>query len=93
MLTSASTDAEVIAAYEDNASWEESGSATKAAAFVTACRFMVQRFPRMTSVDGVSSTWDLNLIRAEMERARRYVASARSGSGSVRYLDLSGSRD
>lgn len=40
-----STDAEVGAAYEDNASQEEDASRAKALAFITACRILRRRRP------------------------------------------------
>lgn len=42
-LTSSSTDAEVEAAYDDNATWFEDASVTKARAFVTACLILERR--------------------------------------------------
>jgi hypothetical protein len=44
-LNGNSTDAEVWAAYDDNASYEEHGSRTKALALVTACRVLWRRLP------------------------------------------------
>jgi hypothetical protein len=44
-LSSNSTDAEVWAAYDDNASYEEDGSRAKALAFVTACGILRRRLP------------------------------------------------
>lgn len=93
-LSSSSTDAQVWAAYDDNASFEEDGSATKAAAFVTACRILLRRRPQSTSVDGTTISFDAGAISDEMMRAQKWLASHRSsGAGGVRFLDFSGVRD
>lgn len=93
-LSSTSTDAEVWASYDDNASFEEDGSATKAAAFVTACRILLRRRPVSTSVDGTTVAFDPGAISDEMMRAQKWLASNRnSGAGGVRYIDFSGVRD
>jgi len=44
-LSSNSTDAEVWAAYDDNASYEEDASSARALALVTACRILRRRLP------------------------------------------------
>jgi hypothetical protein len=44
-LTAASTLAQVEASYDNNASYAEDNSPTKAKAFVTACRFLLRRLP------------------------------------------------
>jgi hypothetical protein len=50
-LDSDSTLAEIQAAYDDNSSYEEDGSTTKAKAFITACRMLIRRLP-VRSVHG-----------------------------------------
>jgi hypothetical protein len=40
-LDSTSTLSEILAAYADNASYAEDGSATKARSFITACRLLL----------------------------------------------------
>lgn len=60
-LTSSSTDAQVAAAYDDNASYEEDNSPTKAAAFLTACRILKRRVPQsMSSSPGSVTERDLD---------------------------------
>ncbi len=93
-VSSASTDAQVWAAFDDNAGFEEDSSATKAAAFVTACRVLLRRRPVSVSVDGLSTAFDGAAIRAELDRAIRYLQSNRaSAGGKVKHLDFSGLRD
>jgi len=74
-LTSASTRAEVIAYYEDNASYEEDGSLTKAKAFVTACLFLLRREPKRYARGRGGDEVELDplVIQKELEAARRYV--------------------
>jgi hypothetical protein len=73
-LTSASTDAQVWAAYDDNASYEEDSSRAKALAFVTACRLLLRRRPRGITRAGISLQFDEASIREEMKQARIWLA-------------------
>ncbi len=84
-LDSSSTITEVYAVYDDNASWEEDGSTTKAKAFVTACRFML-RHAEEASRGGdrttVSQKFNYEAIRAGMMDAKKYIAEQAAGSSS-----------
>lgn len=84
-LDSASTLAEIHASYDDSASWEEDGDAAKAAAFVTACRFIL-RLAVKESQGGKSQTaemeFDFESIRNEMAEARKYIGQQSAGSSS-----------
>jgi len=93
-LTSSSTDAEVWASYDDNASYEEDESRTKAAAFITACRILMRRRPKRLAFDGKGEgEFDEVAIREEVKQARSWLAiHPASGTASVRYADLSGFR-
>ena len=91
-LSSASTDAAVWSAYDDNASFEEDASPAKAAAFITACKILLRRRPQGMNVDGRSVNFEPGTITAEMKRARQWLAVNQSG-GNVRFLDFSGIRD
>lgn len=93
-LSSASTDAEVWAAFDDNASFEEDGSSTKAAAFITSCLLLLRRRPQMTNVDGTQVAFEAGVVSDELKRARQWLATNRAGAGGgARYLDFSGVRD
>lgn len=93
-LSSTSTDEEVWQAFDDNASFEEDVSASKAAAFVTACLILLRRRPQMSHVDGTQVAFEAGVISAELARARRWLANNRTeAAGGVRYLDFSGIRD
>lgn len=91
-LAAASTDEEVWESYDANASFQEDNSASKAAAFITACRILLRRRPNSISVDGQSATFDPAVIRAEMERAIAWNASRTAGNA-VRHLSFRGLRD
>ena len=69
-LKSRSTDAEVLAGYDDNASYEEDGSRAKAEAFITACRILRNRLP--LSAGRGSQTFIRESLQAEIEAAQRW---------------------
>ena len=75
-LSSSSTWAQVKAAYDDNASYEEDGSASKARAFVTACRIILRRLASRAANGDQEVEFDPKLIQSELNAARQYVATA-----------------
>lgn len=89
-LSSNSTDAEVLAAYDDNASYEEDASRAKALAFITACRILRRRVPLSAGRGGQSFTFES--LSEEIESAQSWLDSNPSttgaGSGRVRYFGL-----
>ena len=89
-LSSNSTDAEVWAAYDDNASYDEDGSRAKALAFVTACRILRRRLPLSAGRGPQSVTRES--LDAEISAAKAWLdahpATTGSGSGRVRYLSM-----
>lgn len=80
-LSSDSTDAEVWAAYDDNASYQEDVSRSKASAFITACRILARRLPISAARDGQSVSRES--LREEVADANAWLA-ANPGSGSTR---------
>ena len=92
-LNSSSTNAQVWAAYDDNASFEEDSSPAKAAAFITACIVLLRRRPNQVSTDSQSVAFDAVQISNELKRARKWLAANRSGSGSAIFQDFGGVRD
>ena len=89
-LTSNSTDAEVRAAYENNASYDINGSVTEAADFIQACRFLLLRMPEKAGLSGGTgafSEYKRELIRDMLSESRRWLQSnqtdttARTSSG------------
>ena len=95
-LTSASTIAQIVAAYMDNMSYEEDASTTKALAFKTACRGILVKRPRRVSFGGEEVELDLALVQKQLEEASTWLAGAAElSSGGSGYLhpDLSEFRD
>jgi hypothetical protein len=82
-LTSASTYAETIAAFKDNASYEEEGSQTKAKAFITAC---VHLSLDPTSAGRGPQSMSREDYKELAAQARRWLAAnpGTSGVGSMR---------
>jgi hypothetical protein len=72
-LTATSTDAEVWASYDDNASYEEDRSRTKCAAFITACRILLRRRPSRASQRGQEVEFDPKSISDELTAAQRWL--------------------
>ena len=96
-LSSTSTYAEVKAAYYDNASYEEDASVSKAAAFITACRFLLQQDPKKAGWrEGSSQEWDPEVLERQMNEARAWKASqvavTAGGPGSI-YASFENFRD
>ena len=87
-LSSNSTDAQVLAAYDDNASYEEDASRAKADSFITACRILRNRLP--LSAGRGPQTFTRESLQAEIEAAQRWKDAhpATTGSGRVRYLSM-----
>jgi hypothetical protein len=99
-LSGSSTISEVWAAYDDNASYEEDGSAAKCAAFITACRILLRRQPSRSAKTGGAGgggsdvQFDPALIAAELERARKWRAVNRTdGPARTVYPDFTYFRD
>ena len=89
-LSSNSTDAEVWAAYDDNASYEEDGSRAKALAFVTACRILRRRLPLSAgrgpqSVTRESLDAEISAAKRGSTPTRQPRAAAAGGSVTCRW--------
>lgn len=90
-LSSASTLAQVKAAYDDNASYEEVGSVAKARAFVTAARILLRRMPASAGAGGAYVSLSPTTIRDELHAAQTWLAShadVDAGGGGVRAISL-----
>jgi hypothetical protein len=74
-LSSTSTDAEVYAAYDDNASYAEDASAAKARAFTTAVRMLLRRLPAESGTREGNVRFDLVTLRAELQEARDWLTA------------------
>jgi hypothetical protein len=76
-LDSQSSLDDVRAAYADNASYQEDGSAAKCRAFMTACRLLLLHLPKRMAHGGRGNEeieMDLTVIQAEIREARQWLA-------------------
>lgn len=72
-LSSASTLAQIEAAYDDNATYAEADSAEKCRAFIVACRLLLRRL-FTTQVKGANSlSYDPANLRHEIEEAKAWL--------------------
>ncbi len=89
-LNSNSTDAEVLAAYDDNASYEEDGSRARPMRSLRPVASCGNRLP--LSAGRGPQTFTRESLQAEIEAAQRWKdahpATTGSGSGRVRYLSM-----
>lgn len=72
-LTSASTLAQIEAAYDDNASWFEDKSVAKAKAFVTATRMLLRRIYSGQTKGANSLSFRIDLLQKELDEAMDFV--------------------
>lgn len=87
-LSSSSSDQQVWDAYDDNASYEEDSSVSKARTFITACVILLRRRPQRVSTNGYAVDFDPDTIQNELKRAREWQATNSASGESVRYLDF-----
>ncbi len=94
-LSGSSTNAEVWAAYDDNASYREDASRSKADAFNTACTILARRLPISAGRDGQSVSRES--LQAQQDKVEAWLAanpgSSGSGSTRVRFGDFQDFRD
>lgn len=74
-LDSSSSREQMLAAYYDNASYEEDASASKAAAFITACRFLLRQDPKRSRKGESEVELDPAVIRQELLDARFWLSA------------------
>lgn len=72
-LSSTSTNAEVEAAYDDNASYAEDVSLAKCRAFITAVRILIRRLPLSSAKAGTSQTYSIESLTKELDEAREWL--------------------
>ena len=94
-LNSASTLAEIKAAYADNASYSEDGSVAKAKSFITACRLWLMKIPRRVARGGPASEeveMEPRLLIDQIQEAKRYVVCNAQHEATM-YSDFTNFRD
>lgn len=91
-VTSTSTDAEVRAAYDDNASYDIESSPTKCQAFIVAARLLLRREPAQAGRAGSAFSLDKQSVREALSRAETWLAAnppaSSTQAGQVRFLSL-----
>lgn len=96
-LTSASTDAAVQAAYDDNASYDEDASVAKAKAFITAARILLRRSYQSLSDGGSSMQQKIDLLKDEIAEAKQWLRDQGEymdeADEATTFADVSGFRD
>jgi hypothetical protein len=93
-LNSSSTDTEVWAAYDDNASYEEDQSRAKCLAFITACRILLRRRPSRAARQGLELQFDAKSISDELVAAQRWLNLHPAGSSPrTRFASFENFRD
>lgn len=91
-LTSASTDAQVWAEFDDNADYEASGSTGMALSFRTACRYLMRRRP--TEIGRGNRSITMESLQQLYKDAGDWLAlhpstsSTANGGSRVRYLSM-----
>lgn len=83
--------ATIVSNLNDNADFEESGSVTKAHAFVTAAKRFLLFSPQTQSDEGSTLTMSVTQIENMMNQARNFITanSTASGAAKVRFLSAS----
>ena len=89
-LSSASTYAQIKAAYLDNASYAENKSTAEAATFITACRMLMLN-PSRTGHGKASMEFNLEMIQKQLQEARAWLIAV--GSPSVVHPGFGNFRD
>jgi len=93
IIGSNSSLAEVAACYDDNASYIEDQSPTKARRFITACNILIRRVPGFSEQGAMNQrlSFDIEELSKQVAEARRWLATEgyRYEGGSTRYADNS----
>jgi len=84
-LSSASTLAQIQDSYDDNASYEEDGSLSKAKAFSTAVRMLLRRIPEESRQGGDSIRFRPEVLRKELDEVQEWIARNARSSRVTRY--------
>jgi len=94
-FSSTSTDAEIWAGFDDNASYDVDASVTKARRFIEVCRILIRRRPVRTMAGGQSADFDGSAIQKMLDEASEWLATNNTSEngGSVRHLSFRGLRD
>lgn len=85
-ISSASTNAEVLAEAEDNADYSSAGSVAKCKAFIHAAKILILRRPgTIADAHGRQLSFSLIFLDREVQRAEDWLARAGGADGSSSY--------
>lgn len=88
-LSSASTTAQVKAAYDDSASYDVDKSVAECQTFIAACRILIRRIPAAARQgDSLSIEMDVKQLRQELRRALQWLNTAGGAGGGLRFSDF-----
>lgn len=79
-INSSSTLAQLEAAYDDNCSYAEDNSPAKCRTFMTACRMLLRRYPRMVGTGQNHTHFNPDLLQKELETAQEWLEANDTGS-------------
>ena len=74
-LSSTSTDAEVKAAYDDNADYDINESASQAGQFIVACRILIRRLPKSGKRGQSEFELTPGELRKSIDAAKQWLAA------------------
>lgn len=89
MATTYTTYNAAVTGYLANAAYEAAGSVSQARDFVTACVALTVLLPSSASDQGSAQSFDMNMLRANQDRALAFIAANAQGA-SVRFLSVCG---
>lgn len=72
-VSSSSTRAQIEASFDDNASYAEDNSVTKARAFVTAGRILLRRYAEQSTLGATSLRRNLSMIKEQVDEAVQWL--------------------
>jgi len=82
-LSSASTDAQVVAEYDDTASYFESEDAALARRHVTATLILLRRMGKRSRLQDFEVELDPQILREDLRETRAWLAGHADGDGGV----------
>lgn len=85
-ITAASTEADIVACYLDNATYFEDNSVAKARAFVSACTALIAGGVRVAEKDGERLEFEPRILQELITNAQRFISVRTAPKASVRTL-------
>ena len=89
-LTSSSTFADIVAAWDTNALYDIDGDSAKARLFIQAGRFLLIKLPRRAAKGGEEQEFDPKIVEKAIQTAVDWLARKNSITTNPRVRQLSG---